>query len=559
LLLQLLHNENDYFVHARTFTLGKTGRTSSKKYAKSGTAIKEFEKRFYQKTNCDWATFMEHLFESTEGYYHPVIDAEEFHDSQELEDEPNIYEQNIELYHIYDPKTLKRNQDEETSDVICDVFPETEVPPEVFANIFEFCDYEMLFQLQLVCKQFNELIDKDDYIWEGHYNNVFDSLFDIPNTEIEFIENWRNFVILCSKYSTVYFHIRRPDLEAYNKLRRNAFIEYKKREIMRATGSDDAPDEETVIAHLPDNATVTFKQMFKNRYIMVRYLNNLLKYLRVELDYKSITTMVEALKALMTSTESFEALKIGAWRAQMKYGHDMQEVIDFLTTNHDQIMQYNPKLNALHLADIHPDRWENSWIQIGDIGQFLATWTNLLHFKCNGSQISFGKTRLVHANLMSITIICGGLPVSVIKSILDADLPNLYHLELLLGTDQYGGNFSVTDFDQLLGSEESGIFPSLQYLGLRNNYIVDSFCKAVAESAILSRIRVLDLSNGTLSDEGAVELLKIEHEQAYFLELMDLHHHYMSDAVVQQFTDKFYVANTTDQEYNNDRYITISE
>jgi hypothetical protein len=530
---QLLHDSSTYYIHTRTGSIGQKGRITCRKYTKIETAIKEFEKRFYQKTNNDWASFMEHLFEPTEGYYHPIMDVEEFQDTQEAEEEPNIFEQNIELYHIYDPFFQNSKYTEEEKDnkeeIVGDAFIKAEFPPEVFAIIFEFCNIDTLCKLQLACKHFKNIIDNIDDILERLYQ-IFDSLYDTPNATID--DNWNYF--RADSIDLPYFSFRKRDLEEYNQyIRRKAFIEYKKREIMRENGNTELPDEATVSSLLPKNATLSFKQIFDARLNMVRYLNQMLKTLRVELDYHATVTMIDALKVLTTCSESFEGLRLGAWKAKMQMGHNMQEVIDFMLQNQDQITKHDPNLQAIHLADIDPDRWENSWIEIGDVGQLLATWKSLLHFKCNGSCISFGTTRLVHHNLMSITIISSGIPISVIKSILDADLPNLYHLELLLGIDYRGGNFSVEDFDILLRPEETGIFPSLQYLGLRNNYDADSFCKAIALSAIIRRIRILDLSNGALEDEGAKELLKIEDDQVPLLEYMDLHHNFMSNEVAQ--------------------------
>ena len=107
-----------------------------------------------------------------------------------------------------------------------------------------------------------------------------------------------------------------------------------------------------------------------------------------------------------------------------------------------------------------------------------------------------------------------------------ADLPELEHLEIYLGTDDYGANVTPEDLQPILDGQ---VFPKLKYLGLRNSHIADEVAKAVADAPILNRIDVLDLSLGILGDEGAQALL--ESPLMANLSLLDLHWHYLTDAM----------------------------
>ena len=80
---------------------------------------------------------------------------------------------------------------------------------------------------------------------------------------------------------------------------------------------------------------------------------------------------------------------------------------------------------------------EVSWIMQGDYGKLWTAMPQLKELTIKGSMdLRLGDVR--HENLESLTIICGGLPVSVIEEIQKAKLPNLKKLVLYIGIDNYG-------------------------------------------------------------------------------------------------------------------------
>lgn len=139
-----------------------------------------------------------------------------------------------------------------------------------------------------------------------------------------------------------------------------------------------------------------------------------------------------------------------------------------------------------------------------------------------GEGLSLGQVR--HRCLKTLVIQTGGLPASVLHEIAAADLPQLEHLELWLGEENYGWDGSVEDIKGLL---EPGKFPKLTYLGLRDSEIADDIAKVAARAPLLEQLNILDLSMGTLSDEGAHALA--ESELVKTLVLLDISHHYVSD------------------------------
>jgi hypothetical protein len=101
-----------------------------------------------------------------------------------------------------------------------------------------------------------------------------------------------------------------------------------------------------------------------------------------------------------------------------------------------------------------------------------------------------------HAALKTLKVEAGGLR-GLVHEIGAADLPALEHLEIWLGTENYGGDSRPQDLAGILDGKR---FPKLVTLALRNCEWADDLAAAVATAPILNRIKRLDLSMGTLSD-----------------------------------------------------------
>ncbi|VEI70002.1 Uncharacterised protein [Serratia fonticola] len=145
----------------------------------------------------------------------------------------------------------------------------------------------------------------------------------------------------------------------------------------------------------------------------------------------------------------------------------------------------------------------------------------------------------------------------MVRQIATAKLPTLQHLELYLGTDDYGASYQQDDLQPIYQGDN---LPALRYLGLRNAYDQDQIAIAVANAAIISRLDVLDLSLGTLSNEGGEALCQAV-DALRHLQKIDLHHHYMDNVMVAKIAALGLKADVSGQEDNDGdwRYVAIGE
>ncbi|MDT0329006.1 STM4015 family protein [Nocardiopsis lambiniae] len=200
-----------------------------------------------------------------------------------------------------------------------------------------------------------------------------------------------------------------------------------------------------------------------------------------------------------------------------------------------------PALRALFIGDIVVEESEISWIHQPDLSPLFAAFPNLAEFTVRGtgdpymhetSQLGLDIGR--HDALRSLTVQSGGLPAPVARGIDSAEAPGLERLELWLGVEDYRGDTTPEDLARTLSGEA---FPNLNHLGLRNAEESDVWVRALADAPVVGRLRSLDLSMGTLTDEGARVLL----DAPVFRELgrLDLEHHYMSEEMEGRVRNAF--------------------
>jgi hypothetical protein len=210
----------------------------------------------------------------------------------------------------------------------------------------------------------------------------------------------------------------------------------------------------------------------------------------------------------------------------------------------------------LFIGDITYEEYEISWINQCDLSGLLKAYPALEYLRVRGgNELSLGKS-LRHEGLRYLIIESGGLPPGVVAEVVHADLPNLQHLELWLGSDNYGFDSTVSDFDVIL---KGSSFPKLRYLGLRDSVIADDLANALSTAPIVHQLEVLDLSMGTLGDDGAKALM--QSAAIGKLKLLDLHHHYISAGVAAELKKLSISVNLDEQkeEEEGDRYIQVAE
>ncbi|MEL5953691.1 STM4015 family protein [Streptomyces sp. CLV115] len=236
-------------------------------------------------------------------------------------------------------------------------------------------------------------------------------------------------------------------------------------------------------------------------------------------DDDAETTWEEAFKAFLETVDpaGVRALIVGQWGEA--YEVKSSYAIDLIIAAADRLTS----LEAVFVGDMTSEENEISWIEQSDVTALLNAFPDLLELGVRGgTDLVFSPSK--HERLRSLTIETGGLPVGVIRGILDSELPALERLDLWLGVSAYGGDTDVADLAPLLSGTR---FPRLTHLGLRNSEVQNEIAAAVASAPVVAQLRVLDLSNGTMGDEGAAALL--DGQPLTHLEKLDLYHHFMTE------------------------------
>ncbi|MFC9621911.1 STM4015 family protein [Streptomyces sp. NPDC056930] len=237
-------------------------------------------------------------------------------------------------------------------------------------------------------------------------------------------------------------------------------------------------------------------------------------------------TWEEAFQAFVAAVDpaGVRALIIGQWGES--YEETSSYPIDLVIAAADRLTS----LEAVFVGDIVPEQNEISWIEQSDVTALLTAFPGLLELGVRGgTDLVFSATK--HERLRSLTVETGGLPVGVIRGVLDSELPALERLDLWLGVSAYGGDADVADLAPLLSGSR---FPRLHHLGLRNSEVQNEIAAAVAGAPVVAQLRTLDLSHGTLGDEGAAALL--DGQPLTHLEQLDLHHHFMTEPMERRIT-----------------------
>jgi hypothetical protein len=219
-----------------------------------------------------------------------------------------------------------------------------------------------------------------------------------------------------------------------------------------------------------------------------------------------------------------EALVTGQW---LEWGEDDCTVVDDLTAAAGRL----PALRALFVNDLVDEQSQPSWIYVPPLGPLLDAFPNLAELWVRGTPEGMASgadpepliSPTKHAALRKLVVQSGGLPATTIRALAECEFPELTHLEIYLGDPDYGGDATLDDLAPFL---EAGRFPRLRHLGLKDAVIQDQIAAAIAQAPVVAQLMSLDLSLGTLGDEGAAALLAgqpLDH-----LLKLDLRHHYIS-------------------------------
>jgi uncharacterized protein (TIGR02996 family) len=196
-----------------------------------------------------------------------------------------------------------------------------------------------------------------------------------------------------------------------------------------------------------------------------------------------------------------------------------------------------------------------SWHHTGDLAKLWKAVPGLKILEIETGEFDVGK--LNAPNLERAIFITGGMTKSCGKNIATGTMPKIKHLEIYYGTDDYGGDCSVQEVIPLLGRTD---LPKLEYLGIKNSEFANDIAAAVVGSKLVKQLKVLDLSLGTMTDEGAQALAAGKSSLAH-LECLDLTRNYLTKDGIKAvkgicakvITDK---QEEADGDY---RYVSITE
>lgn len=243
-------------------------------------------------------------------------------------------------------------------------------------------------------------------------------------------------------------------------------------------------------------------------------------------EYEEQGKGAESLVGDILADSDFPALTelvIGDWGNAWE--EDCQKILDGIVEQAEHFSH----IESLFIGDMDYEECEVSWIMQGDYSRLWAALPQLKELTIKGSMdLELGE--ICHEGLESLTIICGGLPKSVFRSIQDAKLPSLKKLLLYIGIEDYGFDGNEDTVKELL---EKADFPQLTYLGIEDSEIQDDLAQVVLDSKFMGQINTLDLANGTLTDKGGELLLK-ELPKWPNVKKLDVHYHYLSDEMVEK-------------------------
>ena len=247
-------------------------------------------------------------------------------------------------------------------------------------------------------------------------------------------------------------------------------------------------------------------------------------YLDWEESEEQGVVLSDKIKAYLDEYGIFEGEKliIGMW--ETAYDNAPDKLVKYLVENKEKF----PNLKELYWGDVSWEECEVSWIQNTDLAPVVNSFDLETLTVKGGSGLRFKN--LKNNTLKKIEIISGGTGKGALGDIIKAELPVLEHLEIYMGVDDYGFDGSIKDIIPFTKKEN---FPKLKYLGLKNSDIEDEICEAVLAGDILPQLEVLDLSYGTLGDDGVKMLLdnidKISH-----LKELNIYYNYASKDLLKK-------------------------
>jgi uncharacterized protein (TIGR02996 family) len=202
--------------------------------------------------------------------------------------------------------------------------------------------------------------------------------------------------------------------------------------------------------------------------------------------------------------------------------------------------------------------WDISATEVGNLEPLYPHLDKLRELHIHAAMISLKGLDL--PALRSLDLETNALSKSDLEALRYSNIPHLEKLVLCLGATggDYGGDIELDDLKPIFAAQNLG---NVRHLGLANSSYADEIAEAIAGSEILPRLHTLDLSRGTLGDEGATAILTNAARFAH-LKVLDLSRSYLSKAVIAQLEaigPKVITESNQGATDRDDRYVSISE
>lgn len=215
-----------------------------------------------------------------------------------------------------------------------------------------------------------------------------------------------------------------------------------------------------------------------------------------------------------------------------------------------------PSLRRLHVGDfLYPDECEISWYVVGDLSALWRAVPRLSSLVVQGSDITLGAVAL--PQLTELTIRSGGLDRQTMAELCAMQLPALRALEVWTGDPTYGCTVTFDDAEALLARD----WPLVTF-GFRNSELADDVARVLPRTPFASTLESLDLSMGTLSDDGARALAA--HVDAFpKLARLDVSESFLTSAGIGALREAFANVNLIALEQraarDGERYVSVGE
>lgn len=237
---------------------------------------------------------------------------------------------------------------------------------------------------------------------------------------------------------------------------------------------------------------------------------------------------LEELEALLNHSHAkeIEALicRLGYdyWNEENYFGVGLEALCDASTNL--------PNFKALYIGDCEQHEYRKSKLHVFDIRPILEAFPKLQVLQVRGrfDEFTLECHNLQHDHLKTLIIETADLNNQNLAQICNLQLPTLEYFELWLGRQLY----DTTSFDSLTPVLSAQSFPNLSYLGLRSCEFTDLLAETITQSSIIKQLTVLNLSMGSLTDDGAKILLNCP--EINQLHTLDVSMNQLSGAMIQK-------------------------